>query len=140
MTIFILSLAGIPGTAGFIGKINIFLGALHVEACSLRISFYYDGDDGHFICILFPYFTANVFPQRERVERKLRLPLNIKVVMSLCAISIVILGIMPMIGYNFFYEHFPLMKRFLLRVSLYNSGNKRCGVRTSTLFILWSNH
>ncbi|XLG21623.1 Hypothetical protein ACI5QN_05030 [Bacillus cereus] len=31
MTIFILSLAGIPGTAGFIGKINIFLGALHVE-------------------------------------------------------------------------------------------------------------
>ena len=31
MTVFILSLAGIPGTAGFIGKINIFLGALHVE-------------------------------------------------------------------------------------------------------------
>ena len=43
---------------------------------------------------------------------EIRLPLNIKVVMSLCAISIVILGIMPMIGYNFFYEYFPLMKDF----------------------------
>ncbi len=32
MTIFILSLAGIPGTAGFIGKVNIFLGAFVIEA------------------------------------------------------------------------------------------------------------
>lgn len=31
MTIFLASLAGIPGTAGFIGKFNIFLGALSAD-------------------------------------------------------------------------------------------------------------
>ncbi|PHB06732.1 NADH-quinone oxidoreductase subunit NuoN [Bacillus wiedmannii] len=111
MTIFILSLAGIPGTAGFIGKINIFLGALHVEPAHYVLASIMMGTT----VISFVYYfriLQQMFFRTGGVEEKIRLPLNIKVVMSLCAISIVILGIMPMIGYNFFYEYFPLMKDF----------------------------
>ena len=65
--------------------------------------------------ISFVYYfriLQQMFFRTGETEERIRLPLNIKVVMSLCAISIVILGIMPMIGYNFFYEYFPLMKDF----------------------------
>ena len=111
MTVFILSLAGIPGTAGFIGKINIFLGTLHVEPAHYVLASIMMGTT----VISFVYYfriLQQMFFRKGETEEKLRLPLNIKIVMSLCAISIVILGIMPMIGYNFFYEHFPLMKDF----------------------------
>ncbi len=64
MTIFILSLVGIPGTVGFIGKINIFFRRTSCRADTLRTSFDYDGYDSCFIRILFPYFTTNVFPYR----------------------------------------------------------------------------
>lgn len=111
MTIFILSLAGIPGTAGFIGKINIFLGALHVEPAHYVLALIMMGAT----VVSFVYYfriLQQMFFRTGETEERIRLPLNIKVVMSLCAISIVILGIMPMIGYNFFYEYFPLMKDF----------------------------
>lgn len=111
MTIFILSLAGIPGTAGFIGKINIFLGALHVEPAHYVLASIMMGTT----VISFVYYfriLQQMFFRTGEVEEKIRLPLNIKIVMSFCAISIVILGIVPMIGYNFFYEYFPLMKDF----------------------------
>lgn len=111
MTIFILSLAGIPGTAGFIGKINIFLGALHVEPAHYVLASIMMGTT----VVSFVYYfriLQQMFFRTGETEERIRLPLNIKVVMSLCAISIVILGIMPMIGYNFFYEYFPLMKDF----------------------------
>ena len=71
MTIFILSLAGIPEQLVSLGKLTSFRGS-SCRASSLRTSFYYDGDDSHFIRILFPYFTANVFPDgRSRRENSL---------------------------------------------------------------------
>ena len=77
-----------------------------------------------------------MFFRTGETEERIRLPLNIKVVMSLCAISIVILGIMPMIGYNFFYEYFPLMKDFFFLGTWYNSENKRCGVSTLRFYFV----
>uniref|UniRef100_UPI0024BD7191 proton-conducting transporter transmembrane domain-containing protein n=1 Tax=Lysinibacillus sp. D4A1_S13 TaxID=2941228 RepID=UPI0024BD7191 len=111
MTIFNLSLAGIPGTAGFIGKINIFLEALQVEPAHYVLASIMMGTT----VISFVYYfriLQQMFFRTGEVEENFRLPLNIMIVMSFCAISIVILGIVPMIGYNFFYEYFPLMKDF----------------------------
>lgn len=92
-------------------KINIFLGALHVEPAHYVLASIMMGTT----VVSFVYYfriLQQMFFRTGETEERIRLPLNIKVVMSLCAISIVILGIMPMIGYNFFYEYFPLMKDF----------------------------
>lgn len=111
MTIFILSLAGIPGTAGFIGKVNIFLGAFlvhpaHYVLASVMmvttvISFIY-------------YFriVQQMFFRKPASEKSIELPLNIKVVAVVCACMIVLLGVLPALGYNFFYDNFPLTKDF----------------------------
>lgn len=111
MTIFILSLAGIPGTAGFIGKINIFLGAFLVEPSHYILASVMMGTT----VISFVYYfriLQQMFFRTGNEDEKIHLPINLKIVISFCAISIVILGILPAIGYNFFYEYFPLMKDF----------------------------
>ncbi|PEB50445.1 NADH-quinone oxidoreductase subunit NuoN [Bacillus pseudomycoides] len=111
MTIFILSLAGIPGTAGFIGKVNIFLGAFIVEPSHYILASVMMGTT----VISFVYYfriLQQMFFRTGNEDEKIHLPINLKIVISFCAISIVILGILPAIGYNFFYEYFPLMKDF----------------------------
>ncbi|KFN03287.1 proton-translocating NADH-quinone oxidoreductase, chain N family protein [Bacillus clarus] len=105
MTIFILSLAGIPGTAGFIGKINIFLGAFAVEPAHYVLASIMMGTT----VISFVYYfriLQQMFFRTGDEEEILHFPINLKIVISFCAISIVILGILPMVGYNVFYDIF----------------------------------
>lgn len=111
MTIFILSLAGIPGTAGFIGKINIFLSAFTASPAHYVLASVMMGTT----VISFVYYfriLQQMFFRKSSEEKQVNLPINLKVVISFCAIAIVLLGILPTIGYNFFYEYFPLMKDF----------------------------
>ncbi|HDX9577464.1 TPA: NADH-quinone oxidoreductase subunit NuoN [Bacillus pseudomycoides] len=111
MTIFILSLAGIPGTAGFIGKINIFLGAFIVQPAHYVLASIMMGTT----VISFVYYfriLQQMFFRRAESEEPIVLPVNLKIVVSLCAITTVVLGILPASGYNFFYNYFPLMKDF----------------------------
>lgn len=111
MTIFILSLAGIPGTAGFIGKINIFLGAFIVQPAHYVLASIMMGTT----VISFIYYfriLQQMFFRRAESEERIVLPVNLKIVVSLCAIATVVLGILPASGYNFFYNYFPLMKDF----------------------------
>lgn len=111
MTIFILSLAGIPGTAGFIGKVNIFLGAFLVHPAHYVLAAVMMGTT----VISFVYYfrlLQQMFFRKPANEEAVYLPLNIKVVVTICAVMTVVLGILPALGYNFFYENFPLMKDF----------------------------
>ncbi len=116
MTIFILSLAGIPGTAGFIGKVNIFLGVFAGNAsnyvlpaimmATTVISFVY-----YFRILQLMFF-------RSSEGEKLSMPINLQTAAILCAVFTIVLGILPELGYAFFYENFPFAKDFF-----YNGEN-----------------
>ncbi|WP_078543447.1 NADH-quinone oxidoreductase subunit NuoN [Litchfieldia alkalitelluris] len=107
LAILILSLAGIPGTAGFIGKMNIFLGAFmtqpaHYVLAGIMIAttvvsyFYYFG-----------IFTQMFFrPAADQSEVKL--PLGVLLVVIISVVGTIALGIFPSIAFDFLttIEHF----------------------------------
>ncbi|MEW4285837.1 NADH-quinone oxidoreductase subunit NuoN [Priestia koreensis] len=111
MSGFLLSLAGIPGTAGFIGKFNIFLGALatsptHYIIVSLMIiatviSYYY----------YFGIFTQMFFRSAEQ-ERTYRVPRVLLFSTFLCLGATIILGIFPNVAYQFFFNEVHQFKDF----------------------------
>ncbi|MEC1743952.1 NADH-quinone oxidoreductase subunit NuoN [Schinkia azotoformans] len=112
MAIFLLSLAGIPGTAGFIGKLNIFIGALgpitamgpfpgHIVLVSIMMAttvisyFYYFG-------VMKQMFM--VAPVDENAPAKITLPSGVMVVVALCVIGTILFGIAPNLALDFFYS------------------------------------
>jgi NADH-quinone oxidoreductase subunit N len=111
MAVFLLSLAGIPGTAGFIGKMNIFMGALVTEpahyvlagtmAAATVVSYYY-----YFGLFVQMFFRPGADAGRIRFSRLLAVPL------ILCAVGTILLGIFPNIAYAFFFEHLGTLADF----------------------------
>ncbi|NMD70094.1 NADH-quinone oxidoreductase subunit NuoN [Bacillus sp. DNRA2] len=103
MGISILSLAGFPGTAGFIGKLNIFMGALvddpaHYVLASIMIAatvvsyVYYFG-------IMTQMFFR---PAEGGVHApKLKIPVGVAVVIVICVIGTLVLGVAPDTAYEF---------------------------------------
>lgn len=105
MAIFILSLAGFPGTAGFIGKIKIFLSAFatepaHIVLAGLMIAttvvsyFYYFG------------VMVQMFFRPAESTEKVKLPLGIAIVVVVCLIGTLGLGIFPEIVLDYMGQHF----------------------------------
>ncbi len=99
-TIFILSLAGIPLTAGFIGKLNIFMlllsqsAQLYVFAAVLLLA----------TVISYVYYfgmTTQIFFRQARSSSRLHVPVAVMLVIGFCAVSTIVLGIIPSIGFNF---------------------------------------
>ncbi len=96
LTVSMLSLAGIPLTAGFIGKYVMFLNVLEkyqialvvIAVLTALIGFYY-----YFKVIVAVYF-------KEGKEIELETPLQYKVVLAISTIIILILGIFPSIVLN----------------------------------------
>ncbi|MFX3624873.1 MAG: NADH-quinone oxidoreductase subunit NuoN [Ectobacillus sp.] len=111
MAIFILSLAGIPGTAGFIGKINIFLGVFVMEPANYILPAIMMGTTVVSFVYYFRVLQLMFFRQPD-MEGKLALPAGVRAALLLCAIFTVLLGVLPAIGYDFFYNNFPLLKDF----------------------------
>lgn len=114
MAIFILSLAGFPGTAGFIGKLNIFMGALmtepaHFVLASVMIAttivsyFYYFG-------ILTQMFFR---PAASENMEKIKMPVGIGVVIVLCVVATIVFGLFPNIALDFFHVNFDGFGDFL---------------------------
>ncbi len=109
--VFILSLAGIPGTAGFIGKINIFMGALavtpshYILAATMLlttvISYVY----------YFGLLTQIFFRSHGNIE-KLKLPSGVLIVVVICFVGTVLFGVAPSIAYDFL-THFDHFRDFL---------------------------
>ncbi|MBM4761517.1 NADH-quinone oxidoreductase subunit NuoN [Bacillus sp. B15-48] len=112
MAIFILSLAGIPGTAGFIGKLNIFLGALmvnpsHYVLASIMIAttvvsyFYYFG------------IMTQMFFRPATDDTKLKMPVGMTIVIVLCAAATILFGVMPQLAFDFLSTNFNQFIDFL---------------------------
>ncbi|WP_088070187.1 NADH-quinone oxidoreductase subunit NuoN [Gottfriedia luciferensis] len=102
LTIFVLSLAGIPLTSGFIGKLNIFMGAFvqvkgnYVLGGILLLTtvvsyFYYFG------------ILQNVF-FRSGEERKVVLPKTHLFVVLVCVVLTIVLGIKPSLALDVFHK------------------------------------
>ncbi len=99
MGILLISLAGFPGTAGFIGKLNIFMGALssgsHYVLASIMIAttvvsyFYYFG------------VMTQMFFRPAKDESKPVIPFGIFVVLIVAVAGSILFGIMPNIALDF---------------------------------------
>ncbi|WML46579.1 NADH-quinone oxidoreductase subunit NuoN [Neobacillus sp. PS3-34] len=112
MGILILSLAGFPGTAGFIGKLNIFIGA-------------FTGDNSHYVLAsimiattvvsYFYYFglLTQMFFRPAASDSKFNLPVGILIVLTVCVGATVILGILPNTALDFLHNHANQFRDFL---------------------------
>lgn len=105
MAAFILSLAGIPGTAGFIGKLNIILGSLssepgHYVLASIMM--------GATVISYFYYFgiLTQMFFRPPHTTGKLKVPAGISIVLAVCAVGTVLFGIMPGLPLDFLHSRF----------------------------------
>ncbi|WP_077215046.1 NADH-quinone oxidoreductase subunit NuoN [Bacillus dakarensis] len=105
MAVFILSLAGIPGTAGFIGKLNIFMGALITEpahyvlaavmiATTVVSYFYYFG-----------ILTQMFFRPAASME-KINIPIGLVIAIIISVAATILFGILPNIGFDFLHTNF----------------------------------
>jgi NADH-quinone oxidoreductase subunit N len=93
LSVFLLSLAGVPGTAGFAGKFFIFRAALESRLLWLAIigvlttvvSFYY-----------YLYVIVQMY-MREPTEEfgDVTLPASVKLVLVVCVVGTLYLGILP---------------------------------------------
>jgi NADH-quinone oxidoreductase subunit N len=108
----ILSLAGFPGTAGFIGKLNIFMGAFvdkeaHYVLGSVMIAttvvsyFYYFG------------ILTQMFFRPAADDAKIKVPAGITVVLIICVVASILFGISPNTGLDFIHENFNQFQDFL---------------------------
>ncbi len=112
MAISILSLAGFPGTAGFIGKLNIFMGALidqpahyilaSVMIAATVISYVY----------YFGVMTQMFFRPAEGTAEKINVPVGAGVVIVLCVAGTLIFGIAPDTAFDFLGTQFGNFQDF----------------------------
>lgn len=112
MGIFILSLAGIPGTAGFIGKLNIFLGALMV-------------DQAHYVLVsimiattvvsYFYYFgiMTQMFFRPAADNAKIEMPAGITAVVIITAAATILFGVLPNVALDFLHANFNQFVDFM---------------------------
>ncbi|WP_223594849.1 NADH-quinone oxidoreductase subunit NuoN [Neobacillus bataviensis] len=110
MGILLVSLAGFPGTAGFIGKLNIFIGAFvgtpHYVLASIMIAttvvsyFYYFG------------VMTQIFFRPSASEDKFKIPASILVVLIVAVVGSVLFGIMPNIALDFMNNNLDILGDF----------------------------
>lgn len=110
MGILLISLAGFPGTAGFIGKLNIFIGTFygnsHYVLAAIMIAatvvsyFYYFG------------VMTQMFFRPAEDESKFNIPFGILVVLVVAVVGSVLFGIAPNIAFNFLNNHLDIVGDF----------------------------
>lgn len=111
MGILLVSLAGFPGTAGFIGKLNIFMGTFavqqpHYVLASIMIAatvvsyFYYFG------------VMAQMFFRPASDESKFNIPFGILVVLIIAVVGSVLFGVMPNLALDFMNNHLDVLTDF----------------------------
>jgi NADH-quinone oxidoreductase subunit N len=91
MTIFMLALAGIPPTAGFIGKFYIFNAAVetgHIPLTIVAVLFALISVFYYTRVVVYMYFNTGV-------ERSIKLPAGVTVAVTLAALVVLLLGILP---------------------------------------------
>ncbi|MBD1383230.1 NADH-quinone oxidoreductase subunit NuoN [Metabacillus arenae] len=102
-TIFLISLAGFPGTAGFIGKLVIFLSSFTTQAPMLVLVsimlaatvvsyFYYFG------------IITQMFFRPQASEQRIKLPVPSMIVLVICLVATVLLGLFPSLAFEYYYQ------------------------------------
>ncbi|GGC85855.1 NADH-quinone oxidoreductase subunit N [Thalassobacillus devorans] len=111
MTIFLLSLAGIPGTAGFIGKLNIFIGALFSDPSRYILAAVMMGTT---VISYFYYFgvMAQMFMRPSGSAVPIRMPVGVTIAMVFCAAGTITLGLFPGVVLDFFQTQFNFAEMF----------------------------
>lgn len=112
MGIFILSLAGIPGTAGFIGKLNIFLGAFssvsaHYVLASIMIAA---------TVVSYTYYfgiMTQMFFRPASDESKINIPFGILFVLIVSAAATILFGVLPNTALDFLHNNFNQFQDFI---------------------------
>ncbi|MED3623884.1 NADH-quinone oxidoreductase subunit NuoN [Neobacillus thermocopriae] len=110
MGILLISLAGFPGTAGFIGKLNIFMGAFategHYVLASIMIAttvisyFYYFG------------VMTQIFFRPAADTSKFHIPFGILVVLIITVVGSIWFGIFPNTALDFMYNNLNIIDDF----------------------------
>ncbi|MFF2590005.1 NADH-quinone oxidoreductase subunit NuoN [Peribacillus butanolivorans] len=104
-TIFILSLAGIPGTTGFIGKLNIFLGTFitepgHYVLAGIMIA-------GTIVSYVY-YFglLVQVFFRPIHSDKVIKIRSGLSTVIIICLVGTILFGIVPNLALDFLHNQF----------------------------------
>ena len=105
MGVFLVSLAGLPGTAGFIGKLNIFLGALVMEPAFYVLASIMIGTTVISYIYYFRIF-AQIFMRPAETEEKVKTPVPLGIMIGVAAAATIIFGIFPDLGIDFLHDHF----------------------------------
>jgi NADH-quinone oxidoreductase subunit N len=112
MVLFLFSLIGIPGTAGFIGKVYLLLGAFTTEPGQFGLAAVMLG----VLCgsAIF-YFTiiTRVFFKSAETHKRIHLSTSTIIVLLICGAGTIVLGIAPKIGLDFLLDHFSDFTDFL---------------------------
>jgi NADH-quinone oxidoreductase subunit N len=111
MIVFVLSLAGLPISAGFIGKLSILLGAVAVKAYWLALvmlltsvaSFYY-------------YFSIvrQMFMRMSEDDAKVSVPFPLGLILWITALGTIALGLFPNIVFNYLEKIIDLTADFFI--------------------------
>ncbi|SFT25449.1 NADH-quinone oxidoreductase subunit N [Paenibacillus sp. BC26] len=111
MVVFVLSLAGLPITGGFFGKLFILLGAaqshLYWIAAIMVVS-----------SVISYYFYFGIIRQmfmRATIDHEVQVPVTSGIVIWLCAAATVALGIVPSPVLNWINTHFSIVNDLFVR-------------------------
>ena len=112
MTFFLLSLAGLPVTAGFIGKFNIFVSALTINTS--QVSYWLAGIMMVTSVISYFYYfnLARQMYMRNGSERKLSIPLGLGLVVLVAFLGTFVIGLVPNTMYDFIANNFNVVDLF----------------------------
>ncbi|MEK3798661.1 NADH-quinone oxidoreductase subunit NuoN [Peribacillus sp. FSL H8-0477] len=105
MGISILSLAGIPGTAGFIAKVSIFLGAFAMDPGFYVLAAIMAGTT---VISYIYYFgiLVQLFLRTPNIQTKPKVPAGINILLAVCVVMTIIFGLAPNIAFDFLHQQF----------------------------------
>ncbi|MFY4775224.1 NADH-quinone oxidoreductase subunit NuoN [Metabacillus sp. RGM 3146] len=102
MTLFLLSLAGLPGTAGFIAKLGIFMSAFSAQVPMIMLASIMIAATVISYVYYFGIFSQMFFKDAEN-QKRLSLNWPSLTILAICSIAVVLLGLFPNAGLNLFY-------------------------------------
>ncbi|WP_339060890.1 NADH-quinone oxidoreductase subunit NuoN [Tepidibacillus marianensis] len=114
MTFFLLSLAGLPVTAGFIGKFNIFISALTIN--NFQSSYWLAGIMMVTSVISYFYYfnLARQMYMRKGSDKKLSVPFGLQLIIIIAFVGTFAFGLVPNVLYDFILNHFNLVDLFTI--------------------------
>jgi NADH-quinone oxidoreductase subunit N len=95
MTLFMLSLAGIPLTGGFVGKLYIFRAAVEQGLVGLAVVLAVASVISYYYYLRVAWYMWFLDPAEDRASEPVLLAPGIKVAIGISAVGVVLLGIFP---------------------------------------------